>query len=624
MKLQLFNGGLNTRLAPELIQSSESVVCHNADLSSGQLQSSKAPSTTVVTPEVEPYFFKSEALWMPLAILRDYLDYQGRLYFTDGVLPKKQILGVELITNGRFLANLVGWANSSLAGGSLVWDASKAMDLVNTSSPAIADQSFTTEVGQTYTLVLGGPNIPSLDISVGSVLGGTDLLTASTTLSKQHTFTATSAISYLRLANAVLATTQTINKVYCKSSTIQDLGIDAPVAINAILGGAGLVNGTVQYAYTYYNIADGTESAQSPLSTEVLATNQVLTIHLAASLDPQVTHIFLYRIGGTLLSFTKIIELPNTSVLHIDNIADSTVVGNTLSSDFNGKPPSGLRYLTESNGTFFGAVGSKLHFSRDTGNPNYWPAINQINFHETITGVAESSIGLVVFTFVRAYVLSGTGSASYTKYPLSGTQGCINHKTIVDFDNALMFLSTDGICALNGSIITVVSRPKLGKQNYQAVNAVVFDSVYYCQLSDHSLITFDLRYEPSFKTFNFDSTFLVVAEDTLYAQAPLGVVELFAGALVEYTYQTGNLTEGVATNLKTYDEVFIAMRGTLTLTIRIDKKVVQTKTFTETAKPQVVAVPQDLQRGASISFEVVGIGTLAELEYKVVGRDNGN
>ena len=190
MKLRVFNGGLNIRQAPELIKPNEARTCLNADLSSGQLQSISTLGSLAITFENKPYYFKADNSWMPNADARDYIEYQGKLYWSDAAIPQKLISGIAY-----------------------------------------------------------------------------------------------------------------------------DLGIDKPTLINASLGPVGNIIGVIQYVYTYYNSVDGTESAPSPISTEINASGNSISVSVTASPDPQVTNIFLYRVGGTLTQFTRVEELPNISQL---------------------------------------------------------------------------------------------------------------------------------------------------------------------------------------------------------------------------------------------------------------------------------------------------------------------
>jgi len=499
MKLSLFNGGLNIRQAPELIRPNEAQTCHNATLASGQLANTRGLGPNSITAVATPYYFLAEDIWLPNGDTRSYVEYQGKAYWADGGVAKKQSQG-----------------------------------------------------------------------------------------------------------------------------TIHNLGITAPATITAVLNSAaGFLNGTLQYVYTYYNINDGTESAPSPLSPEILAASSKINISVTASTDPQVTTIRIYRIGNTLLSFTRLVELPNITTVYTDDAVDSTLATRLLDSATNTPAPTGLNYLTYFNGTFFGVVGSKLYFSRDIGNPNYWPATNYIDFRTPLTALAVSPSGLLVFSRYQTHLVTGSNATNFVNYLISGDQGCISHHTIANLGSAVLFLSTDGICSASGSVVTVISKFKLGKQLYSPINAVVFDEKYFCQLTDGSLIVLDLRYEPAIETYDFQTNYLVVANDKLYGATPTGLFEMFIGSDVPYTYVTGELTEQRVSELKTYDNIFFYVTGTHTVQVFINDTLVATKDIVGSAKPQKLSVPQALQRGSSIRFELTGVGVVKEIDYAVEGRENG-
>lgn len=494
MKLQVFNGGLNIRQAAELIQPNEAVICNNVDLSSGQIVSANSLGVTPITNIVDPYYFKAEQTWQPNATSRDYLEYRGKLYWTNGALAQKHFNG------------------------------------------------------NTY-----------------------------------------------------------------------NLGIEQPSNITVSKGGVGNVTGTVQYLYTYYNDLDATESQPSPISLETVVTAQQVGVTVTASPDPQATHIFIYRIGGGLLSFTKVAEYPNTSSVRWDNTTNAAAT-TTLSSDLNGVPPLGLQFLSEAYGVFFGAVGERLYYTREGGNPNNWPETNYIDFQDTITGIGIVPAGVVVFTYVKATLIVGTTPATFQARPISGSQGCILHKTIQLFNNTIMFASTDGICTLIGTRIDIISKFKLGKQTYGTIGAIVHDEIYYLQLTDQSIVAMDLRYEPAIKTLNFNTTWLVNVNDVLYGQTSSGLLELFQGTPSEYHYRTGNLSEGSTATLKNYNDIWVSLEGDHTVDVLIDDVVVSTKTVTGVRMPTQFTVPQENQRGSTISFDMRGVGKVREISYVATGR----
>lgn len=501
MKISQFNGGLSTRLAPELIQPNEATVCSNVDTTTGQLKSELGPANEVALAGSTPFYFAEASEWFFNADQIDYLVYQRKLYSVDDVSGARKYL------NG-------------------VW---------------------------------------------------------------------------------------------------YNLGIEQPTTAPTVSLGAGTsgLDGVYQYTYTYYNVTDGTESQPAPISDEITVTGEDVDITYIASLDPQVTHIKIYRIGGALLSFQELVEVSNVTGTYNDTSDDLDTIGGVLASTLNGVPPAGLRYLAESYGTFFGAVDSKLYFSRDIGNPNYWPETNYINFNDTITGVKESGAGVIVATYYQTYIITGTNIASFNKQLLSASQGCINYKTMANLGGEVLFVSNDGICAASGGGVQVLSRNKLGTQLLDTVNALAHEEVYYVQLADNSILALDIRFGGIFKKFDFDTTWLVLANDKLYGSITPAVFELFVGSPVEYHYTTGNITDGASSMLKSYDEIFLSLEGEHVIDIYIDDIFVASRNVTGAAKPVEISIPQDTQQGSRIRFDLSGIGTVREIQYNVVVKTNG-
>lgn len=388
------------------------------------------------------------------------------------------------------------------------------------------------------------------------------------------------------------------------------------------------ITGTVQYLYTYVNENEDLESAPSGLSVEFSVDNAQITVStLLESSDPQVTHKYVYRIGGDLTAFTYIGKVQNGLGIteYFDQIIASDVDGDVLSSELNDAPPEGLRYLTHVYTTFVGAVDSRFYFARDIGNPNYWPATYYIEFYSEITGIGLTSNNIIVFTKFKSYIITGTNAYTFVPYLLDGHQGCINHDTIVEYNGQLIFMSTDGICITTGSEVKVLSKFKLGKQNLDTINAILYDEVYYCQLSNNLILVFDFRYEPSIRYFNYVSNFVASANDILYARIDNELKQLFVSALDStYKYTTGLLSEGDISKLKSYGVLYVYAEGTHTIKVYINKILVREYTIDGSKLVYELKVPQSSQQGYNIQFEMEGQGTISEIEYKSQPRLTGD
>lgn len=111
MKLNTFNGGLQTRKSPRHLQPNEAVECVNVDIESQELKSCNDVGP-VIEPAVAPYYFEAKDLWFDQADEREYLPYKDTLYWTDGQAPSKykdgivSNLGVAAPASASFVGSL--------------------------------------------------------------------------------------------------------------------------------------------------------------------------------------------------------------------------------------------------------------------------------------------------------------------------------------------------------------------------------------------------------------------------------------------------------------------------------------------------------------------------------------
>jgi len=405
--------------------------------------------------------------------------------------------------------------------------------------------------------------------------------------------------------------------------TFYNLGIKEPSSKpTTSISGTGVLGGTLQYCYTYYNINDGTESKPSVYSTELTVSSQSVNIDVVASTDPQVTNIRLYRLGGNLVSMELVVELTNSTQTYNDNIDDLSILGDVLSSFSNGQAPVGLNYLTENNAMFFGAISDKLWYS-DIAYVNNWSSFNFIDFDFPITGIGAVPNGLLVFTEFKTYIVTGTSPNTLSKYLLNGNQGCVDHRSIRYAKNTLLWLSTDGICASRGGEISVISRNKLGKNYVPTVinDSVVYDDVYYVAHSGGILVA-DFRFGTIFRTIDTIVDGLHVYNDTLYYSKTNSLYSLGTSTGDKILdYKSPKLSDGQVSNLKNYKSIYVKCKGSLQVKVYIDDTLVITKDINISTSE--ILVPQQSRKGYYIEFEVTGTGELLELQYVVEGRQNG-
>lgn len=380
-----------------------------------------------------------------------------------------------------------------------------------------------------------------------------------------------------------------------------------------------------QWVYTYYNDSDGTESVPTPISIEVSDAdlgNSAVSIPLLSSPDPQVTHIRLYRIGGQQTEFTLIAELPNADQIYGEYLLSpsSSVL---LTSDNNYPPPTGLRFLSYYGGRFFSIQGLQLVYTDEEVNPNYWPPENSIALTAESTGLAVTAVGLYVFTSRTIQLLSGQGILDFLLTGVSQEIGTTFSFTLVVKDNTILFVNEKGVFQLSGLNVERISRTQLSDNTvFNAVNAELFNDQYIIQLEDGRCLLLDLRYIPVWRHIDFDTSRIITGNGKLLAIKDDDTVELFKGEdSSELIFKSPRYTEGSVTILKSYNILYIASSGQLTLSVWIDGSLVLDEYSLQETYVQEVQIPVSCRRGYDIQLEFKGTGEVYEVEYLPKARD---
>lgn len=410
--------------------------------------------------------------------------------------------------------------------------------------------------------------------------------------------------------------------------TFYNLGIEIrDEAPKLTQNGEGNLHGTLQYCYTYYNINDGAESAPTPFSEEIHVSGHSLIVTYYNSVDPQVTHIRLYRVGGNLTSMFLVAEIPNDASLvqiqYNDNAADIDVVRVPLTTIGTSPAFEGLQYLTEADATLFAAKENKLYYT-DIGFPDVWDEFNFILIDDTITGISDSQLGLLVFTRFKTFLISYGGTLGIMKTLLSGSQGCLAHRSIQLINDTVIWASTDGICATSSGTVELLSQHQLGYMELKEVKAsCVHNEIYYISYGEGTL-ALDMRYNKSiFRHLDINPSSLCVYNDQVYF-IDKGFTQILEGekeALLSLEYKSGKLSQGSLTMLKVYKSFYVSIIGNLTITLYIDDNIV-TEVELTTGVHEIKS-PGSSRYGYSFSFGLKGKGELVELEYKTEARQNG-
>ncbi len=627
MKIQQFDGGLNTKMRPQFLQTNQGVVYENIDNDLGAL----APLKGLLATDrvIKPYFTYYDAMqsWVDSDIPVDWLEYQGNLYSSDRATQPQKF-------NGKAYTNLgIAVPDTTMQFEAIeAPESPKEFSIKVTKADQGAGQGLPRSVYSyllltedkerskgTYVQINSADEVLTLGEDLQYLPKPTAIVTSPADDEQVIEWSGypndTVPMKIYRYYDRKWYYVSEIKKDEKFTDTVLDISNNEELAEDALPA----LTGVVSYLLTYYNEKDGTESGPNDISEEIDLGETFGTIeitHIPSSPDPQVTHKRLYRLGGNLGRFTLVVELDKDVAEFTDNVADSKTLGSHLPA-VNAEPaPPGLAFMTEAYAMIFGAVGDKLRFT-PVGVPYSWPATYYLDYDSNITGLASVANGLLVFTKYKTHIVIGTSPETLSSYLLSGDQGCLSYESIQLVGTEAAWVSTDGVCRSSGNRPTVMTKSTLGKVLIDAVSSAVYDEVYYVLDKSGKLYAIG---DSIVKVLDVGVERLAVANDTLYGRRDGTLQEFFNGSSdLTFKYKSPIYTEGSFTDDKTYKKVFVYSSGHVKINIMIDGQLVASKELTSEDNHQIM-VPQERQRGNYIQFEIEGTGEVYEIEYIATGQ----
>lgn len=623
MKLQFFNGGENSLIRPQYIQASQGVVYENIDYDLGTLTPFNLPKETDTLVKRYHHWFVAGNKWVDSDEPRDYIEFQKELYWTDrvsrpqkltkdgiqadlGIRQPVKLTNISLTTNPQAIKDVKIEPLSQPTG--LPMEIQYYL-LINEDSIGYSNAfHFAVDTRDRVITVAQSTNDPQIRPKVDS--SPSDSAKRQVKVSNIKGV-AEGSIGYKLFRQYA----NTFRLVGIFDTELLDAVEDISANEELNYTKFGALDGVYTYVQTYLNNADGSESAPSPVSTEYDLTvgGYAVLNSLPVSDDPQVSKKRIYRVGGLLGEFTLVVELDNSVTTFTDNIKDTKVPGQILHTTSARPAPVGLSFIQEAYAMLFGAVDTKLRFT-PIGKPNEWPETYYLQFDAPITGIAPVANGILIFTYYRTYIVTGTGPTSLSQYLLSSDQGCIAYESVQLVATEAIWASTDGICTSSGNRPIVITKAKLGKIKLNPIDSVIYDETYYLMEANNKVICYrrDL-----IARLDFGLSSLAVANDILYGYKDGVLFELFNGSAPAYfKFKSAKFTEGSFTDNKTYKKIFIYSTGHVIIKILINDKLVQSKELTG-EDSFTIQVPQTLQRGFFIQFELEGTGEVSEIEYTI-------
>lgn len=393
----------------------------------------------------------------------------------------------------------------------------------------------------------------------------------------------------------------------------------------------GFYGKDIIYMYTYYNSKDGSESFTSPYTSPIEIGKIVgespnehqhrgrALVSVVASKDPQIDKIRIYRMGGGILQFVLAKEVDNITEVYIDTTTNDQLGEQCKTLSYT-EPPQ-VNYITAYYALLFGVRTDQTNIIQysDEAEPLVWNPLNYIVFDELVIGLGASSLGLLVFTEYRVYIIYGTSPAEFQRYLLYDNVGCISHNSIQAYKGSVIWQAQDGIYMFDGSNCTNLTLMTL-KSFENIISSCIYDECYYGLFENGNIITIDFKFQQSPIMIILD-TFegIYAAKNRVYGVKNNQLYEIVGSD----TYRTLHwrskaFNENAVTVQKNYKYIQIYVKGDFIFKCYTDGRLAAEVKLKEGYNE--VKLQQDLRLGYILELELEGKGQVLELAYSFESR----
>lgn len=242
------------------------------------------------------------------------------------------------------------------------------------------------------------------------------------------------------------------------------------------------------YRYTFVNryLQEGGGSPPSLVAN--VEDGQTVTISGFSVPDPEwcVTTIRIYRLGTPYetgleqsnpqnTEYYFVADIPVTQTSYVDTIKDIALGGdgraNVFTNDEWLAPPADLHSLVNlENGILAGISQDRIYLT-DPNSPHAWNLRYVKGLLDRPVGIAAIGNTLYALTDGRPYVIDGRNNKNMdgyadvlrTRVPLP----CISASSIAADSNAVYYSSTNGLAAMTGKTIKLISQPFISERDWQ-------------------------------------------------------------------------------------------------------------------------------------------------------------
>jgi hypothetical protein len=256
------------------------------------------------------------------------------------------------------------------------------------------------------------------------------------------------------------------------------LGIPAPNSFPAVSPNGGVSDIAVSRSYLYTWVSEyGEEGPPSAPSLTTGKQDDVWSITIvpptsAQQLDRRLDKVRIYRTitsAAGIATYFFVAELPLSTTLYSDTLADSAIAGNDqLQSLAWTPPPTDLRGMTSmGNGMIAGFRRNEVWFC-EPYRPHAWPAAYTITTEFPIVGLGAFGQSLLICTTGNPVVATGVSPASISVTRSPVVEPCVSRGSIIGTEDGVYYASPNGLVRAAMGRIENITRLMMTREDWQA------------------------------------------------------------------------------------------------------------------------------------------------------------
>lgn len=223
------------------------------------------------------------------------------------------------------------------------------------------------------------------------------------------------------------------------------------------------------YVFTYVD-KYGHEGAPSPVSTQVsLPYDREFTVELTfmteglpdTNITEAVRRVYRATYDGSTSVFQFVGDVPLAMTSWTDNVPLGEEAEALVSTDW--VPPPVLKQMAPVASNFMaGFIDNMLCYS-ELHLPHAWPEQYRYPLKYQIVGMKPTQNGLLIATGGKPYWAFGADPASAVPVELDANHPCLSADSMVDMGGYVIYASTDGLIAVDGQDVKVISDEFIGR-----------------------------------------------------------------------------------------------------------------------------------------------------------------